>query len=167
MPQRKDVAYYMSLNYEKTIKAVPEAEGGGYVVTVPLLGSASTNAWGETEAEALDMLKIIMQNNFEAWINGGYPIPEPNTEKKEYSGKYLMRMTPYLHEQADLLADEQGVSLNHLLCEALAEYVGGHNRTQAVIHYVQMPKNYGRREHMFNVPKGYWGEDFIQQEIAG
>lgn len=120
----KNIDYYMSLGYEKTLRAVPENEGGGFIAAVPTLGAVSTNAWGQTEAEALDTLKIVMRNNFASWIEHGFQIPEPTEKKKTYSGKYLMRMSPFLHEQADIIAERQGISFNHLLCDALSEYVG-------------------------------------------
>jgi len=121
----KDVDYYMSLSYEKTIRAIPANEGGGYIAAIPILGTASTNAWGETEAEALDTLKIVMHNNFASWLQQGISIPEPIVKTKTYSGRYLIRMSPFLHEQADIIAQQQGISFNHLLCDALSEYVGG------------------------------------------
>ena len=120
----KDAAYYMSLNYEKTLTAVPQDEGGGYIAAVPLLGTSSTNAWGETEAEALETLKTVMRNNFESWIAGKYPIPEPEAKAKRYSGKYLLRMSPYVHAQAEAMAAEQNISLNQFLCNAVCEYIG-------------------------------------------
>ena len=71
----------MELPYEKIIKKIPEDEGGGYIVTVPVLGTSSTYAWGETEAEALEAIKEIMLRNFETWTAQGSDIPEPETDE--------------------------------------------------------------------------------------
>lgn len=74
---KEKIKKYMGLPYEKVIKKLPQSSGGGYIAEVPLLGSFSTYAWGETETEALEALKEIMESNFETWISEGIPIPEP------------------------------------------------------------------------------------------
>lgn len=53
----------------------------------------------------------------------GNPIPEPSS-KKEYSGKFVLRVPKSLHRKLASLAEEEGVSLNHLLNTLLVEMVG-------------------------------------------
>jgi len=38
---KKDLEYYMKLNYPLEVIQVPEDEGGGFIVTIPALGRAS------------------------------------------------------------------------------------------------------------------------------
>lgn len=44
----------------------------------------------------------------------GDPIPEP-LSKRQYSGRYALRMTPEQHRRLAMEAAEQGVSMNQLL----------------------------------------------------
>lgn len=126
----KNADFYMSLPYEKTIKKLKEDDGGGYMAAVPLLGEMTVNAWGKTEAEALSELNDVMRESFERWIKDGEEIPEPKDDEKIYSGKFALRMSPYLHRLVSMFADEQGVSLNQLICNAVSMYIGGAGRFQ-------------------------------------
>jgi len=121
----KDLEYYMRLPYEKVIKKLPEADGGGYFVSVPLLGTAATNAWAATPEDALSALDEVMHDNIEEWLAEGYTIPEPaDACQKQLSGKFALRMPPYLHRQIAETANAEGISINQLICNALSEFVG-------------------------------------------
>lgn len=137
---KKTVEYYMGLPYEKTIKEVPKDEGGGYVVSVPRLGSSSTYAWGESESEALEAIREIMHDNFKSWIEGGYPIPEPDAEDKKYSGKILLRTTSGVHKFLAEMANDQSISLNQLLNNIMHEAIGAVKATpeQVVEHHYML-----------------------------
>jgi len=123
----KNVEYYMGLPYEKVIQKLPEADGGGYFVSVPVLGTAATNAWATTPEDALAALDEVMHDNIEEWLAEGYTIPEPaNVCQKQFSGKFALRMPPYLHRQIAETANAEGISINQLICNALSEFEGAH-----------------------------------------
>jgi len=68
---------------------------------------------GETEADALEMLRDAMAAWFESALAHGTPIPEPEQPAKpRYGGRLLVRMSPDLHEQLVRYAEQQGVSAN-------------------------------------------------------
>lgn len=168
----KTVDYYMSLPYEKTIKKVPESEGDGYIVTVPLLGTSSTYAWGETESEALDAIREVMQGNFESWLAGGYPIPEPEVDDKQYSGKILLRTTSNAHKYLAAMADEQGISVNQLLNNIVHEKIGMEKEcaTQVVEHHhtYRIPEAMVRSESFedYRSFNSYVCEEEIYQRVS-
>lgn len=43
-----DLAYYMSLPYEVRVQELSEDDGGGIMLSVPLLGEAAVRGYGET-----------------------------------------------------------------------------------------------------------------------
>lgn len=47
------------------------------------------------------------------------PIPEP-ISKRQYSGKFVVRISPDKHRELSLKASEQGVSLNHYISSRLS-----------------------------------------------
>jgi len=86
---------------------------------------------GDTCAEAIQELEL---NEIE-WLKTAeeYNIPIPPIcvkPESSYSGKYPLRMTPFMHEQLDYLAKEQHVSLNHLINEAISFYLGAKAQTR-------------------------------------
>lgn len=49
------------------------------------------------------------------------PIPEESVHvDRQYTGKFALRMSPYVHYRVDCLAKELGISVNHLICDAIA-----------------------------------------------
>ena len=132
---KEKIKRYMNLPYEKRIIPAPQNKGGGYYVEVPLLGSSSTYAWGETETEALETLKEIMESNFETWISEGIPIPEP--EEKTYSGRIALRISPSIHKKLAEIADSEEISTNQLINNYICEMLGT-RRSKEHIHYYAM-----------------------------
>ena len=48
----KDLAYYMSLPYDMKVQELSEDDGGGIMLSIPLLGEMAVCAHGETYPEA-------------------------------------------------------------------------------------------------------------------
>lgn len=130
---KENIKRYMELPYEKIITKLPQSSGGGYIAEVPLLGSFSTYAWGETETEALAALKEIMESNFETWISEGVPIPEP--EEKTYSGKIALRVSPLIHKRLTEISESEGISTNQLICNYICEMLGTRRSKEEHNHY--------------------------------
>ncbi len=116
----KDLSYYMGLAYEISVKPLDKEEGGGVFLSIPLLGSAAVNAYGETYEEAGSILEEVKRDYFETWIAGNVPIPEPKgKDLQEYSGKILLRMPHSLHKAIAAAAEEEGQSINAYIVGAL------------------------------------------------
>lgn len=113
----KDLDQYKALVYSAE---VVREEDGIVVAFHPDL--AGCVAQGETADEALANLDQARASWLEVRLAERLPIPEPPDE--EYSGRYLLRMTPALHAALARRARRQGVSLSHLITTVLSEFVG-------------------------------------------
>ncbi len=75
---------------------------------------------GETAEDAVKELEL----NEEAWLETakeyGIDIPEiPCEQINPYSGKFTVRVAPYVHQAAAELAKKQGISLNQYVNDAI------------------------------------------------
>jgi antitoxin HicB len=96
-------------------------EDGLLVGRVPdLRGCVAT---GATAEDLFAAVEDAVQGWLEAAEANHIPIPEPPSQET-YSGKTQFRMPPRLHRRLSLLARREGVSLNLLMVEILAEAVG-------------------------------------------
>lgn len=77
----KDLAYYMSLPYEVKVQELSEDDGGGIMLSIPLLGEAAVRGYGDTYPEARAKLEAIKKDFLEIWLNEGWEIPEPKPDK--------------------------------------------------------------------------------------
>jgi predicted RNase H-like HicB family nuclease len=70
----KDLAYYMSLNYEIRLKKYEDGWGAVYPDLSGTMGA------GDTIEEAIDMLDISKELYFESYLEKGRTIPEPSPD---------------------------------------------------------------------------------------
>jgi predicted RNase H-like HicB family nuclease len=75
----KDLDYYMGLDYPISIRRLSDEEGGGYVVSIPLLGEHTFTAAGDTVEESLRILEDVKRDHFRRMLELGIEIPEPAT----------------------------------------------------------------------------------------
>ncbi len=110
---KKDLKYYLTLNYPIEITKIPDDEGGGYSACIPLLGRNAFLSDGETIDEAIKNLEITKEENFSRMLEKGIPIPEPQEQtEEEFSGKFLVRVPKELHRELAHNANKNGISLN-------------------------------------------------------
>lgn len=76
----KDLNYYMSLPYEVKVEELTEDDGGGIMLSIPLLGEAAVRGHGDTYPEARENLEQAKKDFLEIWLKDGWEIPEPQTE---------------------------------------------------------------------------------------
>lgn len=120
--KKKTVDHYMKLPY--TIEMTPDPEVGWVVSVKELNGCISQ---GETQSEALEMIRDAMRGWLKLAIEDDDPIPEPRS-LDAYSGRFLVRVPRSLHRELVARAEEEGVSLNQYINVSLAGTVGGHGR---------------------------------------
>ncbi len=75
---------------------------------------------GDTSADAIAEL----EENEAAWLEtakeAGIPIPEiPVEHVEDYSGKMTLRLAPFVHMQASIFAQQEGISLNQYISNAV------------------------------------------------
>jgi antitoxin HicB len=113
---KKDLKYYLSLNYPIEIIKIPDDEGGGFSACIPLLGRSAFIADGETVDEAINNLNLLKKESFGRMIENGIPIQEPVEEKEEpFSGKFLVRVPKELHRSIAQRAKQNNISLNQYI----------------------------------------------------
>lgn len=120
----KDLEYYMGLPYVIEITPIPIDEGGGFSASLPQVGRFAVVSDGETPEEAIANLEEAKRERFSAYLEKGIEIPEPQEEKEEYSGRFVLRLPKDLHRKLALEAKKNGSSLNQYLIYLLSENFG-------------------------------------------
>lgn len=81
------------------------------------------SAQGDTAQEAYSALESAEQDWLETAKELGWDIPDiPVRELKVYSGKVALRISPMVHKAAAEYAEEQGISLNQYIGDAILAY---------------------------------------------
>lgn len=115
---KKDLDYYMALNYPTEFQKITEDDGETYYrITIPKLPGLI--AYGDSINDGLNELKEAKKAWFASCIRRKVRIPEP--VNKNYSGKLLVRMPKSLHAQLAQEAEEENVSLNSFIVSKLAQ----------------------------------------------
>lgn len=70
--------------------------------------------------EAFDGIRTIVMETLEDMAESG-EVPPMALADRNFSGRFLVRITPDLHRRLTLEATEQHVSLNHLAAQRLAQ----------------------------------------------
>ncbi len=113
---------YMEFNYPIEIRFIPENEGGGVAASIPFLGKDAFVGDGETIEEAIKNLNRLKRELFEYYLENNISIPSPLKEE-EYSGKFVVRVPKYLHQELVERANDNGISLNTLCVSLLSQKV--------------------------------------------
>ncbi|NOX89101.1 MAG: toxin-antitoxin system HicB family antitoxin [Calditrichaeota bacterium] len=110
---KKNLKYYLNIDYPIEIQKIKEEEGGGFMATIPQLGKYAFVGDGDTIEEAIKSLNEIKEYLFKEYLEKGIPIPEPQSEEeKEYSGKFLLRVPKELHRFLAIEAKRNSTTLN-------------------------------------------------------
>ncbi len=110
---KKNLKYYLDLDYTIEIKKIKEEDGGGYMASIPQLGKYAFVGDGATIDEAIKNLNEIKEYLLAKYLKEGVPIPEPvEEEDKNYSGKFLLRVPVELHRFLALEAKRNETTLN-------------------------------------------------------
>ena len=116
--------YYLDLRYPVTIRELTPEEGGGYMATIPQLGSSTFVADGETAVEALEALEALRRHLIPKLLEDGEELPEPADEKEpieQYSGNLVLRIPKRLHARLASEAKRSACSINKLATELLSQ----------------------------------------------
>jgi predicted HicB family RNase H-like nuclease len=114
----KPNAARIKVEARKYLKVVEwSKEDGCYIGSAPpLIGQC---CHGDTEANVMAQLAVIVEEWVESLLRDGKPLPA-TTANKDFSGKFLVRISPDLHKKAALKAQARGESLNQFVAEAIA-----------------------------------------------
>jgi len=103
--------------YAIMVEALPEADGGGWVATVPALPGCMGD--GDTAEAALADASDAINEWLDAAKQLGRNEPGPSS-----LGQWRQRVPRSLHEKLKIVAAREGVSLNAYVSNVLAESVG-------------------------------------------
>jgi predicted RNase H-like HicB family nuclease len=123
----RDLEYYMALEYPFEMRRTGDDFEAEFK---DLRGCVS---FGGTPDEAYSNLLVAKREWLDMALELGMDIPEPSPEQEiRHSGRILVRCARPMHGQLLELAGRQGISLNQLICSALAGFVarGGSYRAQ-------------------------------------
>jgi predicted HicB family RNase H-like nuclease len=117
---KKDLDYYMNLPYTIEVVPIPDSEGGGFTAQLPQLGRFAVVGDGETIEEAITDLEKLKRERFSVYLKDGVKIPEPEPEKEDFSGRFLVRIPKVLHRQLVEAAKDNQTSLNQYVTYLLS-----------------------------------------------
>jgi len=104
---KKDLNYYMSLNYK--VEVIEDKEEGGYVLSCPELKGCVTCA--DTIQHGFEMIEDAKKCWLTACLEDGITIPEPNNIN-DYSGQFKLRIPKSLHKILTERSRQEGISMN-------------------------------------------------------
>lgn len=116
---RGDVRDYMGLNYAMILRQDDE---GDWIASIMELEGCMAD--GETPEAAIQSLQSMKELWLRARLDSGRPVPLPEADEEEFSGKWLQRVPKSLHRKVARAAGRDGVSLNQFVAATLAEAVG-------------------------------------------
>lgn len=118
MADDQRVAAIVARRYLRTVERSEDGVFTAWIVEMPNVVSE-----GDTADEALENLEEAFAGVVHVMIDEGREIPEPFIER-EYSGRLQLRIPPSLHRRVAERADAERVSINRILSDAVARYVG-------------------------------------------
>lgn len=107
--------------YAIMVEPLAEADGGGWLASVPALPGCMGD--GDTREAALADAENAITEWKDAARQLGRDVPSPTA-----LGQWRQRVPRSLHEKLKIRAAEEGVSLNMLVTSVLAEAVGRRTR---------------------------------------
>lgn len=107
--------------YPFTIRPLPEADGGGFLIEYPDLPGVMSD--GETPEEAIENGRDALKAALLTLKEFGDPIPSPGAFNAA-SGQWRQRVPKTLHARLVERAKQEGVSLNTLVTAMIAEGLG-------------------------------------------
>ena len=118
----------MKLHYSASVEWSEDDDE--FVALSPEFPGASGS--GESPDAAIAQLQESITVLLAAYAAKGVAAPEPRL-MEEFSGQVRLRMPKALHRQLAAEADRQGVSLNTLFIDYLAQGIGGKREQDAIL----------------------------------
>ena len=109
---KKDLSYYLKLNYATLLKQEKDNEKTYYEAEIPDLPGCG--AYGKNKIEALNRLEEAKELWISSRLKRNLPVPEPSLEE-DFSGKILLRIPAKLHMIISSNAKNEALSLNQFI----------------------------------------------------
>ena len=113
--------------YSHVLSPIDEADGGGFLFTMPDIPGVMAD--GATEDAAIADGREAFASAVSALMDLGREVPSPVLKAQDFapiaaSGKFLTRVPRSMHLQLTARAKAEGVSLNTLVLTLLADGMG-------------------------------------------
>lgn len=143
-------------DYKIEINKLSDADGGGFLATVPQLPGCMSD--GETQNEALENIKdaIICWIETAKELGREIPIPDQYRSEDQFSGKLSLRIPKSLHKTISEQAEKEGCSINQLITTYISIGIGkefGKNQT-----YVNLELDSSTLEKIVNLAWNEWNK---------
>lgn len=112
MVTKKDLKYYLNLNWSYTVEQDFHNGKKFYIIRVNELPGVCTDA--NTIEKGMKNIRDAISATIELYLEQGDPIPEP-IKKEEFKGKISYRTTSQRHYSLAKLAQQKHVSMNKAL----------------------------------------------------
>ena len=112
MDTKKNLKYYLGLNWSYTIEQDTHDGKKFYIIRVNELPGVCTDA--TSIEKGMKNIKEAIAGTIELYLKQGTPIPEP-VNKEEFKGNISYRTTSQRHYYLAKLAQEKHVSMNKAL----------------------------------------------------
>ena len=129
MPKKSPIEY---LHEPYAMVVVPQRTGRFYAKILEFQGCHSS---GETKEQALTNLEEAALLWLESELEQDHEIPAPEQDQK-FSGRFLVRTSPALHEELACNAKRQGISLNQYLVQKLSAQAKQDTLVQILVDYL-------------------------------
>lgn len=131
--QNKDLEYYLSLDYDITLRKTVDGDNIHFKATTRELNPDVFYGIGDSVEEAVAELRGVCEEVFPYYFEEGIAIPEPQPYTEDLpSGNFPVRATPATHKKLSDLAKENRISLNAMVNKILTEYITGETLTDRV-----------------------------------
>jgi len=146
---KNDIKDYINLAY--TMEIVKNDDDTFFVSIKELPGCMTE---GDSLKEAFEMIEDAKRAWIETALETGQKIPLPiNMKEKKYSGKFILRTSPFMHERLVENAEKNNLSLNSYINELISEnnaIIETQNRMIEVLSqklYEKGPRVWGKTVH--------------------
>jgi antitoxin HicB len=148
----------LSRKYQVTLRPVPESDGNGFYAYSFKFPGVLGN--GETADDAINDFYEALESAISIELEDGKQLPPFDVDDVQYSGKLSLRIPKSLHRMIAALAQEESISINQWIVNAISVNVGigigkkeSHQTVNITLH------NYYESSLQMPLPSGRWSTD--------
>lgn len=114
MSNKKDLKYYLGLNWSYTVEQEAEGRKRYFIIRVNELPGVCTDA--ETVEEGMELIKEAIEAAIKLYLKNGEEVPEP-IKKSEFKGNISYRTTSERHYHVAKIAKNMHKSISKTIDE--------------------------------------------------